>query len=61
MATNSHTWKNNDKNIVGIIVDTDLKLKIVSAKRTGDKIITNKLVLEEDVIHIISSYALKQD
>lgn len=61
MATNSHTWKNNDKNIVGIIVDTDLKEKIVSVKRTGDKLITNKLVLEEDVIHIISSYALKQD
>lgn len=61
MATNGHTWKNNDKNIVGIIVDTDLKEKIVSVKRTGDKLITNKLVLEEDVIHIISSYALKQD
>lgn len=61
MATNSQTWKNNDKNIVGIIVDTDLKEKIVSVKRTGDKLITNKLVLEEDVIHIISSYALKQD
>ena len=40
-----------------IVLDKDLKEKIKGVKRLGDRIIAIKLVLEEDMIHIISVYA----
>ena len=49
--------KNNTRNEVGIVVDKDLKEKIVGLKRLGDKIITIKLVLEEDIMNTISACA----
>ena len=49
--------RKNTRNGVGIVVDEDLKKKIVEVIRLGDKIIAIKLMLEEDIIHIISTYA----
>ena len=49
--------KNTTRKEVGIVVDKDLKEKITRVKRLGDRIIGIKLVLEEDIIHIISAYA----
>lgn len=46
------------KNKMGIVIDKDLKEKIVGVKRLSDRIITIKLVLEEDIIHIISAYCI---
>ena len=42
---------------MGIVVDTDLKERAVGVKRIGDRIIAIKLVLEENIMHIISLYA----
>lgn len=47
----------NARNGVSIVVDWDLKEKIVGVKKLADRLITIKLVLEEDIIHIISAYA----
>lgn len=47
----------NNKNGVGIIVDKDLKEEVVDVKRIGDRIISIKLVLEKEIINIISVYA----
>ena len=52
-----YAGKNNTRNGVDIVVDKDLKEKIVRVKRLSDRIITIKVVLEEDIIHIISAYA----
>ena len=52
-----YTGKNNTRHGVSIAVDKDLKEKIVGVKRLGDRIIIIKLVLAEDIIHIISAYA----
>ena len=52
-----YVGKNNTANEVGIVVDKDLKEKIVRVKKLGDRIIEIKLVLEEDIINIISAYA----
>ena len=52
-----YAGKNNTGNRVGIVVDKDMKEKIVRVKRLGDRIIAIKLVLEKDIIHIISAYA----
>eukprot|EP00268_Persea_americana_P000695 TRINITY_DN10213_c1_g1_i4.p1 TRINITY_DN10213_c1_g1~~TRINITY_DN10213_c1_g1_i4.p1 ORF type:complete len:121 (-),score=6.38 TRINITY_DN10213_c1_g1_i4:64-426(-) len=52
-----YAGKNNTRNGVGIVVDKVLKEKIVGVKRLGDKVIAIILVLEEDIIHIISAYA----
>ena len=57
-----YAGKNTTKNGVGIVVDKDLKEKIVWVKRLRDRIIAIKLVFKEDRIHIISAYMLpKQD
>ena len=53
----SYTGEVNNKNGVGIIVDKDLKEKVVDVKRIGDRIIAIKLVLEKEIINIISAYA----
>ena len=53
--------KKNTRNSVSIVADKDLKEKIMWVKRLGDRIIAVKLVLEEDLIHIISAYASKED
>lgn len=42
--------KNYAKRGESIIVDRDLKEKIVGVKRLGDKLITIKRVLEEDIM-----------
>ena len=44
---------------MGIVVDKDSKEKIVGVKRLGDRVIAIILVLQEDIIHIISAYALQ--
>ena len=54
-----YVGKNDVRNEVGIVVDKHLKEKIVSEKRSGDRIIGIKLVLEEDIIHKTSAYAPK--
>lgn len=41
-----------------MVVDNHLQEKIVGVKRLGDRILTIKLVLQEDIIHIISVYTL---
>ena len=52
-----YAGKNNTRNGVGIVVGKDFKEKIVGVKRLSNRIITIKLVLEEDTIHIISACA----
>ena len=52
-----YTGEANNKNRVRIIVDKDLKEKVVDVKRIGDRIIAIKLVLEKEIINIISAYA----
>ena len=52
-----YTRKNNAENGVGVVVDKDLKEKIVRVKRLGGRLIAIKLVLKKDVIRIISAYA----
>ena len=42
---------------MGILVDNGLKEKDVGIKRLNDRLIAIKLMLEEDIIHIISVYA----
>ncbi|XP_042495185.1 craniofacial development protein 2-like [Macadamia integrifolia] len=42
---------------VGIIVDKDLKNDLVDVRRVGDMIIAIKLMLEKEVVNIISAYA----
>ncbi|XP_042499841.1 craniofacial development protein 2-like [Macadamia integrifolia] len=41
---------------VDIVVDKDLKNNVVDVKRVGDKIISLKLVLDKEVVNIISVY-----
>ena len=52
-----YAGKNTTRNGVSIVIGKDLKEKIIEVKRLGDRIIAIKLVLEEDMIHIISVYA----
>ena len=52
-----YAGKNNTRNGVEIIVDEDLKEKIAGIKMLGDRIIVIEVVLEEDMIHIITAYA----
>lgn len=47
----------NNKNGIRIIVDKDLNEEIVDVKRISDGIIAIKLVLEKEIINIISVYA----
>ena len=42
---------------MGIVVDKDLKDKIVGVKRLSDRIFAIKLVLKDDIIYIISAHA----
>ena len=42
---------------VGIIVETNLKNKVVSVTRKGDRVLVIKLVVGEDIINVISAYA----
>ncbi|XP_043687728.1 uncharacterized protein LOC122638941 [Telopea speciosissima] len=42
---------------VGIVVDKDLKNEVVDVKRLGDRIISIKLVLDNEVINIARAYA----
>ncbi|KAL4182519.1 hypothetical protein AMTRI_Chr11g93670 [Amborella trichopoda] len=48
--------KNNNKNVIGIIVDKDLKDKVVNVNRIGDMLLLIKLVFEEETINVISTY-----
>ncbi|KAL4192792.1 hypothetical protein AMTRI_Chr06g173720 [Amborella trichopoda] len=51
------TRKDNNKNDIGKIVDKDLKNKVVNVKRIGDRLLLIKLVLGEEIINVISTYA----
>ncbi|XP_043710378.1 uncharacterized protein LOC122659315 [Telopea speciosissima] len=42
---------------VGIVVDKDLKNEVVDVKRIGDRILSIKLVVVNEVINIVSVYA----
>ncbi|XP_043717506.1 uncharacterized protein LOC122665422 [Telopea speciosissima] len=42
---------------VGIVVDKDLKNEVVDVKRFGERILSIKLVLDNEVINIVSVYA----
>ncbi|KAL4184629.1 hypothetical protein AMTRI_Chr10g226480 [Amborella trichopoda] len=52
-----YTGKDNNRNGGGIIVDKDLKDKVVNVSRIGDRLLLIKLVLGEEIINIISAYA----
>jgi hypothetical protein len=47
------------KNGVGIVLDKSLEDGVVDIKRQGDKIILVKLLIEDLVFNVISTYALK--
>ncbi|KAL4201431.1 hypothetical protein AMTRI_Chr02g258670 [Amborella trichopoda] len=49
--------KDNNRNGIGIIVDKDLKNKVVHVKQIGDRLLLIKLVLGEEIINVISAYA----
>ena len=52
-----YAGKNNTRKGVGIVLDKDLKERIVGVKRLGDRITTIKQVLEEEIIYMTSAYA----
>jgi hypothetical protein len=52
-----YSGKDKARNGVGIVVSKDLKDNVVEVQRFGDRIIRVKLVLEEEIINIISVYA----
>ena len=52
-----YTREANNKNGIRIIVDKDLKEEVIDVKRICDRIIVIKLVLEKEIINIISAYA----
>ncbi|KAL4178815.1 hypothetical protein AMTRI_Chr13g117050 [Amborella trichopoda] len=47
----------NNRNSVGIIVDKDLKDKVVNVNRISDKLLLIKLVLGAEIINVSSIYA----
>ncbi|KAL4202991.1 hypothetical protein AMTRI_Chr02g266250 [Amborella trichopoda] len=49
--------KKNNKNDQGIIVDKELKDKVVNVKRIGDRLLLIRLVLGEEIINVTSAYA----
>ena len=52
-----YTGKVRAKNGVGIIVDKTWKNNVVEVKRIGDRILSLKMVLEQETFNIISAYA----
>ncbi|KAL4196736.1 hypothetical protein AMTRI_Chr04g184660 [Amborella trichopoda] len=52
-----YTRKDNNRNDVGIIVNKDLKDKVVNIKRIGDRLLLTKFVSREEIINVISAYA----
>ena len=56
-----YVGKNNVKNGVGIVANKGLKEKVVGVvKKLGDGVIAIKLVLEEDIMHIIKPRGIAQ-
>lgn len=53
---NSRTYET--RNGMGIVVERDLKDKIVNVKRIRDKILSIKLHIEKEIVHTTSTYAL---
>ncbi|KAL4193919.1 hypothetical protein AMTRI_Chr06g179400 [Amborella trichopoda] len=49
--------KDHNRNSIGIIVENDLKDKIVDVKRVGDRLLLIKLILGDKIIDVISTYA----
>ncbi|XP_066947036.1 craniofacial development protein 2-like [Macrobrachium rosenbergii] len=47
----------NGRSGVGIIVNSELKEKVVEVKRSGSRIMKVKLMLSEEVLNVISAYA----
>ena len=52
-----YTEKLKNRNGVGIIVDRNFKEYVVKVTRKGDRIISLKLIIEDNIINIISAYA----
>ena len=52
-----YTEKYKNRNGVGIIVDKNFKEYVVKVTRKGDRIISLKLIIEDNIINIISAYA----
>eukprot|EP00262_Sarcandra_glabra_P012088 TRINITY_DN3039_c0_g2_i3.p1 TRINITY_DN3039_c0_g2~~TRINITY_DN3039_c0_g2_i3.p1 ORF type:complete len:402 (+),score=55.32 TRINITY_DN3039_c0_g2_i3:275-1480(+) len=52
-----YSGKSNSHNGVGIIADKDLKDKIVEVKRKNDRIMMVKIILDKEILNIISAYA----
>ena len=52
-----YTGKHKNRNRVGIIVDKKYKKYVVKVTRKGDRIISLKLIIEDNIINIISAYA----
>ena len=52
-----YTEKLKNKNGVGIIIDRNFKEYVVKVTRKGDRIISLKLIIEDNIINIISAYA----
>ena len=52
-----YTGKVSHMNDVGIIVDEIWKKNVVEVYRSGDRVLSIKMVVEDDIINIISAYA----
>ena len=52
-----YSGRDKGRNGVGIIIYKDLKESVVEVKRLDDRIILIKLILEEEILNVISVYA----
>ena len=52
-----YSGTNRSRNGVGIIVDKTLTQDVVDVKRAGDRIMAIKIVIEQELINVISAYA----
>ncbi|XP_050523222.1 uncharacterized protein LOC126895426 [Daktulosphaira vitifoliae] len=51
-----YSGKSSTKNDVGIIMDEEMKSKVVEVTRNSDRIIVVKLIFEKKVLNVISAY-----
>ena len=51
-----YVGKNNYKNGLSIIINRDLKDKVIEVKREGDRLLIVKVVIGEEILNIVSRY-----
>jgi len=49
--------KTNTRNGVGVIMDEEMKDKIVKVVRKSDRVIVVKLIFEEKVLNVVGTYS----